>query len=185
MGLPPSSILLAPPRSSIDLDQWSLYNHDRACLADPVNAMEPGAAAAQSKRRRNSAVHIPLCILPKVKPDEEENVLSARPALLSAREVRELAKQKADELRADRLKLELRQQTTPRQPAHSTEAASASDASSVAPHVAPRFRRHSINLPPIRINDIAPPRTRPMSSPAKRSPPASFVDPISSESPIP
>ena len=173
MGLPPSSILLAPPRSSIDLDQWSRYDHDRACLAGIDEATEP--LGTVHCKRRNVAPHIPLCIL-------DENIRpSARPALLSAREVRALAKQKADELRADRVRLQLRQQTTPRY--FIIEAASISSASSIVPLKAPRSRRHSINLPPIRVDVIAPPRKRPMSSPTKRSPPASFSSPISAESP--
>lgn len=125
MPLPPNDLLLQPPRRSIDGIQWSREAGGRQCLiaAARVEALwknkpslreqqmmqaQSGSQSARAafvsareeptrslRSRRNSALHVPICVLPKAD-------VSDRPWVLSARDMGSLARNKADALRVER-----------------------------------------------------------------------------------
>ena len=112
MGLPPTRVLLAAPRRSKDPLEWSREQEDRDCLKDwnpPGRRPTPRALSPLKVERRHASNLQPMCVLPRyrrVAPNGEENVYtkpSCVPIPLSARELRRLSVQKAEEQRTERL----------------------------------------------------------------------------------
>jgi hypothetical protein len=184
MVVPPMSILLAPPRPSIDLDSWSLYEGERDCLRgvpEPRWGQDAALINPLSEmccvKRRDSAAHIAMCALPRSKAGEPS--WSTRPVTLTSRTMRLLSKQHADRLRAERLtRDELdsnRSSAVMGQPPSKRNAAVAD--MSIASRPTAQYRRKSVQLPPIQLDTIAgsPVTRRPHSSPVhtrnKPSPP--------------
>lgn len=181
MGLPPNSILLEQTRRSIMPYEWSKKTGERDCLkgVEPTACTSARRALSPLKAQngRGGAHHVPLCVLPK--PNEQSGGsewANTRPVPLTSRVVRELAFQKAEEMRAERLRLEMglalgSARTSARRSSVTGAgiAPSAPEAiSAAAPLPAPRYRRHSVNLPPIPL-DAMPQPPRPASSPSKQS----------------
>lgn len=170
------AILLAPPRRSIDLDSWSLYDGERSCLEgvpeprwDSKDHRDNPIEPLRAVKRRDSAAYIPMCALPK----KRDSDWSTRPVPLTSRAMRQLAKQRADQLRAERIAAK-EQQAAPSQPiivgVEKTSKRHATFADLPAGQLpSPRFRRTSVNLPPILLNDLTDPdlqrNERPHSSP--------------------
>lgn len=175
MVVPPMSILLAPPRPSIDLDAWSLYEGERPCLNGVPEPRSGYEAALQDPlshvrcvKRRDSAACIAMCALPRAKPGDTS--WSTRPVPLSARTMRLLSKQHADRLRAERLTREEMKATKSSSmlaQSPSKRNAAVADICITSQQPTPQFRRKSVQLPPIRLDTIAgsPASRRPHSSP--------------------
>lgn len=108
MGLPPLHVLLAPPRRANDGTEWSKADGERYCLRGAPCSARASARRALSPLRfssRNSAAHVPQCVMPRV-TDDENGWRPTYPVPLSARTLGELAKETASRLRRQRLSLE-------------------------------------------------------------------------------
>lgn len=173
--LPPTSILLAPPARGNGPCQWSLADETRPCLEDIEEPRRKSRSVLSPLRsaRRNSASHVPACILPTPSTSvcDENGWYSSRPVPLSARSMGFLAKEHADKLRLERMRgYELPRSKKLLKVLSKAEATSDIDDQGRLP--APRFRRHSVNLPPIRL-EASPREMRPATSPpARRRSPA-------------
>lgn len=137
--LPPIADLLRPPRRSIDPLEWSRAHGDRPCLSGlqssrRAKAIPRRALSPLKSERRNSAYHVPACVMPKERAFNEDihNQPSAAPIPLTTRCLRELSYAKAEQMRRERL---------------GPRAAAPIDGA----RANVRIRRHSVDLPPIQL----------------------------------
>ena len=104
MGLPPTSVLLAPPRRSIDPVEWSRRHGERYCLIDiprpqhrPARRLVARPLSPLKSDRRNSAFHVPMCVLPRAAIGDEN-----APVPIGPRVLRKLSAAKAEEVFKER-----------------------------------------------------------------------------------
>jgi hypothetical protein len=105
MSLPPTRVLLAPPRRSMEQIDWARRdNSERDCLSGPLTARhrQPRMLSPLKCSRRSSALYVPMCVLPKTAREARRKENTA-PMPLPMRVVRDMAQRKADALREARL----------------------------------------------------------------------------------
>ena len=108
MSHPPLSELLRPVRRSCNLLEWSRRDAgDRLCAAVPQSARVRRALSPLKCSHRNSAPYVPMCVFPKTSHGGENGrPCSLAPCPLPVKVVRDLALQKADQLREERYRRE-------------------------------------------------------------------------------
>ena len=184
MGLPPTSMLLQPPRRSADPTEWSKAYGQRPCLTN-IPRRRPGPPPRQRllsplKCSPRGAFPIqPMCVMPKRDRSEDfYNQPSFAPIPLKARELRYLAVQKAERAKAERMIHEDLPKVLQKivMPAGTHYAQQREERDDVVSSLTPkRARRFTVDgtahrfLPPIEIT-MSKPVQRPHSSPVPVSP---------------